>query len=442
MSSTKVRSILSGAVAAGVLLGCTWNRFDGVTENPPVERFDAPNDAVGTGQSVATFRSSGGVILAVSAQNHVLLYRLGNGVEPSRSAFTSQPCDGDQSCVLSQSLAGLQASALTENVGCVAYGVGRLETGTDTASARVLLLCEDLVQRSLAVPSAFDAWLQGRSVGPSTMVSMATTRRGSPQPLAVSVPDAGMSWFYDGLDPNPIELPPVPDGNAAARSLAVMREGSGYRVVAGLVTPDQTIWTYRVNADRAASSAGCVQGPAQFGRVLATGTFDDDAFEDLAVADAQHVFVLGGASLAGLEAPSSGVCTSLEGLAQLRRAECQQLPDLDGCAGSPYPMALAAGNLDATGPDELIVGAPNTSVRGEGTAGAAFVYASNSDALRIVQGLYVSTAVSGNWLGKSVAIAELGGIDTVLAGAPGDNAIMAFYCNSLMPAASKSARCH
>ncbi len=433
---------LSVVAACCAVLGCTWSRFDDVTDHPPVEKFDVPNGASNAGQAIATFRTvNGSNSLAVSSDGNVLLYDLGSGVAPQRSASTEQACSGDAACVKTQQLVGLAPSAMTQNLGCVAYGVGTSDPGT-TATGSVLLLCEDQKVHSLPAPDSLASWMSGHAVSSTTALVMATTRRGNPQPLAVSLPEAGLAWFYDGTDSRPIELPLLPDGDVARLSLAVLADGSGYWVASGAKTPEQTIWLYRVNADRTASLAGCVEGPLQFGRLLATGNFDLDALDDLAVATDTGVVLIKGSSLFANAGNSGTLCVPLDRLERIGQAECAQLPDLDGCAAAPFAMSLASGNLDGTSPDELIVGASNTSVRGEGSAGAAFIYAAGSDALRVVQGLYVSTASGGDGLGKSVAIAQLGGIDTVLAGAPGDNSIMAFYCNSLMPAASKSARCH
>jgi hypothetical protein len=424
------------------VLGCTWTRFDDVTDNPPVERFDVSNDVSGAGQSVATFATAAGSDLAVSAVRQLLLYQLGAGVDPSRAAVKALACNGDTSCLLARQLVGLKPSALLENNGCVAYGIGTYDFGTGAAAGSVQLLCEDLEQRWLPAPPTFTTWITSNAISSDTVVGMATTRRGDVQPLVVSVPNAQSTWFYDGVDPAPIELPALPDNNVAGRALAVIGEGDGYWVAASSVTTDNSVWLYRVNGDRTTTLAGCIEGSAQFGRILATGDFDGDAIDDLAVADDQRVVLIRGSNLASVAESAGGPCIPLDAVQVIGSASCTQLPDLDGCAASPYVGAIATGNLDAVGPDELIVGAPNTSVRGEGAAGAVFIYAWNDDALHVVQGLYVSSAASDSLLGTSVAITHAADIDTVVAGVPGDDTVMAFYCNSLMPAQSRSARCH
>ena len=103
--------------------------------------------------------------------------------------------------------------------------------------------------------------------------------------------------------------------------------------------------------------------------------------------------------------------------------------------------AVAAANLDGTAPDELVIGDPNTVVRGENAAGAVFIYQLQGGAFNVNGGLYVSSATAGDRLGTSLVAAPVGKVETVMAGSPGDNSVMAFYCNSLLPAESKSARC-
>jgi hypothetical protein len=117
------------------------------------------------------------------------------------------------------------------------------------------------------------------------------------------------------------------------------------------------------------------------------------------------------------------------------------LTNLNGCNGEPFATAIAAGNLDGMSPDELLVGVPNTIVRGENAAGSVFVYAPGNGSFVPEDGLYISSAAAGDRLGTSLAVASQGQVDAIFAGAPGANSALAFYCNSRMPAQSKSSRC-
>ncbi len=425
----------------GTLCACTWTRFDDVTNQPPVEKFDAPDSAAGIGQSMTTFPTAAGSELAVTSQDKLVLYDLGSGASPSSSAATVQSCAGDSSCLLATQLAGLSPSALFEHFGCVAYGVGTSTDSAGTKSGQLWLFCENLQRRSLPVPDAFATWIAGPSVTSKTQVKMSTTRRGDVQPLVAAVPDASSIWFYDGVDPLPVDLPAPPDGQVAGRALAIISDPAGYLVAASSVTPDNNVWLYRVKNDRTTALVACIQGVAQFGRLLTTGQFDDDDIDDLAVADGQSVTIIKGSALSSLADNGDATCTALDKTQVIGQVQCAQWSVLDGCAVQPFAASLASGNLDGAGPDELLIGVPNTSVRGESAAGAVFIHSVANGSFRTVQGLYVSTASSGDLLGSSIAVAHESDIDAVIAGAPGSNSVMAFYCDSLMPAQSKSARC-
>lgn len=441
MTGSRFTPLFISAAILSLFCACTWTRFDDITANPPVERFNIPDNLSGVGRTVTTFETTTGTSLVATNENELILYDLGAGVDPSRTASTTQICAGDATCVLAQHPAGLRPSTLLDNLGCVAYGIGGADVSSNSSGAQLWLMCENLHRRSLPVPDAFTAWFAANRVSSKTIVTLGTTRRGQLMPLVAAVPDASAIWFYDGLDAAPLPLPALPEGNTAGRSLAVIAVDSGYVILAGSVSRDNTLWLYHVANDRTVAFAGCIEGTAQFGRLMATGQFDDDSIDDLAVTDDTGVAIVSGSSILTVADAASTTCTSIDALVTLGHARCAQLPDLDGCAAAPWAADLATGNLDGIGVDELIVGAPNTSVRGEASAGAVFIQAKNNDGLHVVQGLYVSTAANGQVLGSSVAIAHVSAIDTIIAGAPGDNAVMAFYCNSLVPAQSRSARC-
>lgn len=447
---TRCKAVTSCAIAlVCAAQACTWTRFDDITDNPPVEEFETPNGTTSLGLAMATYPTATGTTLAVAATDRIVIYDLGTGSEPSRTALASQDCVGDNTCILTRHMAGLKAQPITANEGCVAYGVGAVNDSSGTSLWKLWLYCEDATRHSLDLPQTLTDWFSGRVVNAQTFADVATTRHSGIQPLVASMPDAATIWYYDGANPTPVVLPSLPNDQSAGRALAVLVTDSVNIVAASSVTPDDTIWFFQIDANVTPTLIGCVQGQSQFGRLLTTGNFDDDGIDDLVVADATSIYVIAGSSLAAWQPSDPSSCASIDSLQVLAQAGCANLPNLQGCVGQTFASAIAAANLDGTGPDELVVGVPDTIVRGETAAGAVFIYALHDGNLTAEDGLYVSSASAGDQLGTSVATSPVAGVDAgvdttvagIIAGAPGDNAVMAFYCNSLMPAEAKSARC-
>jgi hypothetical protein len=420
--------------------GCTWTRFDDVLDNPPVERFDAPTGTSGLGTALAVFPTAVGSRLVASAADRVVAYDLGAGTDPSTTAASTEKCVGDNSCVLARHLAAVKSESLTDNLGCAAYGFGLIK---DTTTWQVWLYCDGSARRSRDLPQKAIDWLStpNRFVTAQTVFEVATPHRIDTPALAAALPDAAAIWFYDGSNASPVELPSLPNEQTAGRALAVIPYTSGHIVAASSVTSDDTVWLFQVLPNAAPSIVGCLNGSPQFGRLLATGNFDSDGIDDLLVADSTAVYAIAGKGLTELQPNSTPSCTPIGSAQVIARSSCANLTDLNGCVGSGFASSIAAANLDGSAPDELVVGVQDTAVRGESAAGAVFLYRVGHNGFDVADGLFVSSATSGDRLGTSVATAPVSAVDTVLAGSPGDDSVMEFFCNSLMPAASRSARC-
>ena len=143
-------------------------------------------------------------------------------------------------------------------------------------------------------------------------------------------------------------------------------------------------------------------------QLLATGNFDGDNIDDLVVADATTVYIIAGSSLATLQPDDTLTCVSIDSVNILAKVGCSNFTNLDGCAGQVFASAIMGANLDGTGPDELVVGVPDTIVGGESAAGAVFIYAFPTlpdGSLPVKDVLYVSSASAGDRLGSSLATA-------------------------------------
>jgi hypothetical protein len=121
-----------------------------------------------------------------------------------------------------------------------------------------------------------------------------------------------------------------------------------------------------------------------FGAAIAVGDFDRDGYKDLAIgapyenignttdAGCVHV-VYGAASGAGPGGMPFRTATKY-----LTRADAFNgpIPNVPG-AGDRFGSALAAGDFDGDGYDDLAIGAPGTTVNGKTGAGAVFVFYSS-----------------------------------------------------------------
>jgi hypothetical protein len=108
-----------------------------------------------------------------------------------------------------------------------------------------------------------------------------------------------------------------------------------------------------------------------FGSALATGDFDDDGFADLAVGvDGED---LGGATTAGAVNVLYGTAGGLTGVGS--QVFTQDSPGMPGVAelGDVFGVALATGDVDNDGFDDLVVGVPGEDLGGVEFGGAVHV---------------------------------------------------------------------
>jgi hypothetical protein len=166
-----------------------------------------------------------------------------------------------------------------------------------------------------------------------------------------------------------------------------------------------------------------------FGRVLASGDFDGDGFDDLAVGDplddttqanqgAIHIF----------QGTADGVSTSAD--VTLR----QGVGGVAGTAevGDEFGAALAVGNFNNDAFDDLAVGVPGESVNGQGGAGEVFVFFGSASGLRTDNEQVWSqdssgisgASLAGDSFGAALAVADFDAdtYDDLVIGVPGKSA--------------------
>jgi hypothetical protein len=176
---------------------------------------------------------------------------------------------------------------------------------------------------------------------------------------------------------------------------------------------------------------GDVESGDRFGNALASGNVDDDGFDDLVIGvPGEDVGSKG----------SAGAVTVLLGTSRGLRPSFASQPLAQGEAGVPggsesgdrFGEALAAGDVDEDGYDDIVIGAPGESVGDASSAGAITVLFGSDAALRksgaqvitqATKGL-PSDAEPGDQFGRSIAVGDIDGdnADDVVVGSPGEGA--------------------
>ena len=154
--------------------------------------------------------------------------------------------------------------------------------------------------------------------------------------------------------------------------------------------------------------------------------------------------MIDGQVLFDLPETSSTECSfaSLPDGALLGSFSCGSNSSMTGCASSEFGAAVAVGDLDGDGDGEVIVGAPQMTVRGESGAGALLVFDADtpSDA-SFADAKFLSSAEAGDGLGGSIVTPHIKGRDIILAGAPGNGKAALFYCSPLLAPGMGGSRC-
>lgn len=206
---------------------------------------------------------------------------------------------------------------------------------------------------------------------------------GSPVALAAfGVAVATGDFNHDGYSDLAVSAPNDPVGSVASAGSVTVLYGSS----TGLGATGNQLWS---------RDSGGVTGTAAdgdlFGQVLAARDFNSDGYTDLAIG-------IPGAQASGGDA---GAVTILYGSSSGLTAKGNQL--VNGDQNEHFGSALAAGNFDGSGGNDLAVGAPFASVNGIQSSGATYWLAGSSSGLGSPQLVPDSAVAASNLCGEVLA---------------------------------------
>jgi FG-GAP repeat len=428
--------------------GCSWSRFDDITGDSPILLFEKPGSMkTGFGVSLGTLTRNGQTSVLVGGAvgaSGAALYDIGEGSSPGTTAIDSGYCSGGSAqCFLSSSF-GAFANATSGMSRPQCYAVGTGSVGTPG----IIFRCLDATEYSLAIPpNALKLLNFSLAESQPYDYPMATDRTDDPVML-VTLPYQQLAWFYPSKSNKFSELS-APKGlidsadKTFGTTLAVLDVGDS-RVLAVGYPGKSEVLLWKTDGQAGSSYIGCLGGVSHLGRALAAGNVNKDAVNDLVLSDDTNVNVIDGQALAALPETDSTECSfsSLPAGALLGSFGCGSSTSTSNCEGSGFGAAVAVGDLDDDGDGEVVVGAPQMTVRGESSAGAVLVYdvETPTDAA-FVEVKFLSSAEANDNLGAVLATPHIKGRDLIVAGAPGNGKAALFYCSSLLPHGAAGSRC-
>lgn len=455
------KTLASLALLPLLAAGCNWTVFDDLRDQAPTRVFDEPDDyrTPNYGLTLATVSGPG-------VDGDVSRFAVGAGADSATQVFEGwtgtrvalrsliEFCkfDGDCEDPIGTSLIGLPSWRGDEGGLCFLAAGG----GFYRVECLSPLLEEELdfgglaagAAQAIGLGAAMAPLVDGDDPTPSATFGVAVA--GAP------AASGGTGQLFGVLDDGTVTAisPPMgvlDPGSQLGAAVAATRAPGGDFLVAAAAPGNPTgtpalaprVLVFALSGASAELRA-CLPAPAGaeqtgFGGALAFGDVDGDGVPDLAVgaeADApiaaEGVFVFGGADLPAAPVQDGDPCPGW-GAAPTVVACAEDLRGVS-CDGNGFGDAVALGDVDGDGDDDLVVGAPLSDVDGAGSSGAAYVFPGGPGGLVAADAaiLLDSSPEADEELGRSVAMlpSNLGAAprDEVLIGAPRGARFYAFLC--------------
>jgi hypothetical protein len=447
------------ALLGATSLACSWTRYDDVVENPPIVLLNRPKQLEsGFGSSLATGTLKGEPILLVGGSALTtggVEFELGTGDKPTQDANDTGHCMGGEApCFFTNTPVALTGAASPGERRELCFVNG---AGNASDKLGLVVRCTDDVEYALEVPEDPADLLQFSINASQTTLFSLGADYGSDPALLATAQEAQSVWYYPPLSRNFVDLPYPADSRGEwpettlerdgsftnGRQMSVARVDETARLLAVSIPDLNEVRLFYASDGTNPEYIGCLGGTPGFGRAMTTGPVLSNSDPDaLVVSDENWVYVYDSAVLATLPPSLDGGCSlgSLPAGAQITSFGCGSTKNISGCTTSAFGHALAVGDLDGDGDGEVIVGAPNMTVRHVSNAGALILYdVEERDEFEFMDIAFLASAETDDRLGSSIALPDLGDRRLLVAGAPGTGKVALFYC---LPNGIDGSRCN
>jgi hypothetical protein len=431
-----------GTVLSSVPVGCSWWRFDDITEKPPVVLLNSPSGTRELGTSVAAIpgRDQSARVFAAGIDGFAI-YNLGKTEPNSTDALDQATCERDRGCFMAEGVAAIHRTIDGNDMPCFAFGIS-----SQNKTPRTQLYCDDGSTYGLNVDATTTSKLQSLSTNSTLGLKFASAPRNHPERLVATATSPSTLWYYPSTTANAVALPtPSGVGSSFGRSVALFDSQYDSKQLGATLLigePDNNrVFLMTVDEQGALVNTRCLEGPKGFGLALTSGYFLSNEVQGVAIAANDRVLFLGDLSSAAKEIETDKNCRALDDVKNVKTLGCRDFGVEVRCETALSLSSIAPVDLNNDGLDELVVGLPSAVSGGYRAAGQLLTVTFTADALKVHDRLSPSSIESGDRLGESIVAVPLSRPDVILAGAPGGNKLAAFYCSTLLPAGLGGKRC-
>ena len=474
MRATYAKSKLAPLVVFMLASACSWSSFNDFKNNTPVHAFS--NKAFGQLVAISSNPADNTAILATAGNpgdGSRYFQLLDGSADPSGDPFGDQVCTlskedvaGGKGCLTSVKLAAVGTLTDLDDAthksrqrpSCVALGYGKTTSDPTVDFGPIVYCPEGHVFTLGAIDSGADgtkgtgptltaafenhdfATITRIGISFASLPSLGTAANNPPLLMGDEADNAAYIFTEIVAAKPPILVYQPKTANRFGAAVGLGVEAGQLLYVVGAPGAGKVYAFLHDLSKKTVDHVACAgDGIGGTGDSLSVGDVDGDKLDDLVVSQG------GGSRVAqvylGKDLPKTPLTADCGAAwpASTITLRCEEQRGAGNCGQSDFGRAIAIGDLDKDGQNEVAIGAPKASADGTSGAGVVFLY-TPSKGVGVADVRYLGRPESGAAFGSDVAIGKVGGEDTLAVASPGKNASYVVWCTNL-PGAPSGPRC-